>query len=1374
MEKFYLGLDIGTNSVGIACTDENYNLLRAKGNDLWAVRLFDEAKPASDRRMQRATRRRLMRRRKRIELLQELLAPLMAQKDDKFFLRLNNSPYMPEDKRGADSKYVIFADDDYNDVNFYREYPTIYHLRSALVRGEAKKDIRLYYLAMHHILKYRGNFLFEGQKLSEIRDVVKVFERLNESVTALYGDDGITFDTGRAEAFKVAALSRGGIKARTNKCCEALGVKDDAGKNMVSLMVGGSVKAAKLFGGDRGEISAVCFKKLEDEKFEAFAADLSEEEFDLLVSLRAVYNYITFENVLGGYRYISDAIVALYDKHAQDLKKLKALLHPNKTLYNMMFRAVSEKEKKEDKKDEDGEEKEDKKKKAIKNYSAYVGFSKVRGDKKEKCKRCVDADEFYKYVKSVITAHRGELDEKLADEVLADIEDGTFMPRPLNADNGVFPYQVNESELAEILKNAERDFPEFLEESEGCTLSEKIMSVLKFRIPYYVGPLNTHHEQKVNGKGGNSWMVRKEEGRITPWNFDEKVDRAKSNDKFMRRMTNKCAYLHGKDVLPKCSILYQKFDTLNQINKLTVNGIPVSVEIKQRVFNDLFLREKRVTFKRIRNYFAEIGYISESEKNDTVVSCGKNEDLKASMSTYVTLRNRLGDLVDTNEDMCEDIVLWHTLNTDKNIVGQLISEKYGDLPEVRENLKFLKGLNFKDFGKLSKELLCETPGGVDENTGEVYTIIGELYKTNMNFNELLWSDRYEFRKSIDEENGAAGHEVGYEDVESLYVSPAVRRGIWQALVMCDEYTTALGRKPDKVFVEVTRSKGKKEPTESRKKKLEKLYAGCTGIDDLKQQLSGMTDFNLRQERLYLYFRQLGKCMYSGDKIELDALMSDSYDVDHIIPRSLSKDDSLENKVLVSAVLNRYKKKNTYPVPESCRPPKAVELWNLLKAKELISGEKFDRLMRTNPLTQEELEAFENRQIVFTGQAAKAVAELLKRKYETEDGGSVVYYSKASAVSDFRKKFRFDKCRDTNDLHHARDAYLNIVVGNVYNVRFASLYLDKKRGKPISVSAEDDLYAKPIYGAWQCGKTLSTVHSTMNKFSMCVTKYSYKGKGAFYDQTVYPATDGGIGAPRKGKGPLSDTQKYGGYKTLNTAYFSVVSHIGKKKERIKTIEAVPVLAAYGIGDDAEKLRDYFVSKGLADPVVLVPVVKKYSLIRYNGTPVLITGITGKQIILHHAVQWFTDGGTDAYVKALQKFKDGADAGQLSGDESELEVNKSRVRSGIKINTENNLALYDKMISQLGSTVYGGLSGAANFLKNIREKREKFLSISLDKQVKTLLEMVKFLGGGKGLSDMTAIGLSAHSGMLLISQNITDAKVEFIHRSPCGLHTVIRRV
>ena len=44
---YYVGLDMGTSSVGWAVTDEDYKILRGKGKDMWGVRLFDEAKTAS-------------------------------------------------------------------------------------------------------------------------------------------------------------------------------------------------------------------------------------------------------------------------------------------------------------------------------------------------------------------------------------------------------------------------------------------------------------------------------------------------------------------------------------------------------------------------------------------------------------------------------------------------------------------------------------------------------------------------------------------------------------------------------------------------------------------------------------------------------------------------------------------------------------------------------------------------------------------------------------------------------------------------------------------------------------------------------------------------------------------------------------------------------------------------------------------------------------------------------------------------------------------------------------------------------------------------------------------------------------------------------
>ena len=57
--KYYIGLDMGTSSLGWAVTDDKYRLLRKKGKDMWGVRLFDEADTAAARRTNRVAKRRI-------------------------------------------------------------------------------------------------------------------------------------------------------------------------------------------------------------------------------------------------------------------------------------------------------------------------------------------------------------------------------------------------------------------------------------------------------------------------------------------------------------------------------------------------------------------------------------------------------------------------------------------------------------------------------------------------------------------------------------------------------------------------------------------------------------------------------------------------------------------------------------------------------------------------------------------------------------------------------------------------------------------------------------------------------------------------------------------------------------------------------------------------------------------------------------------------------------------------------------------------------------------------------------------------------------------------------------------------------------------
>ncbi len=43
--EYYLGLDMGTGSLGWAVTDSKYQLFRAHGKDLWGIRLFGSLTP---------------------------------------------------------------------------------------------------------------------------------------------------------------------------------------------------------------------------------------------------------------------------------------------------------------------------------------------------------------------------------------------------------------------------------------------------------------------------------------------------------------------------------------------------------------------------------------------------------------------------------------------------------------------------------------------------------------------------------------------------------------------------------------------------------------------------------------------------------------------------------------------------------------------------------------------------------------------------------------------------------------------------------------------------------------------------------------------------------------------------------------------------------------------------------------------------------------------------------------------------------------------------------------------------------------------------------------------------------------------------------
>ena len=370
------------------------------------------------------------------------------------------------------------------------------------------------------------------------------------------------------------------------------------------------------------------------------------------------------------------------------------------------------------------------------------------------------------------------------------------------------------------------------------------------------------------------------------------------------------------------------------------------------------------------------------------------------------------------------------------MVQNMVRQQY---PEVfsEEQLKKLNRLHYSGWGNFCAKFLTGIEG-VHEDTGQQFTILQALWETNCNLMQLL-SKQYTFQNAIEECNALNAGEIKSVDYDSLvrdlYTSPANKRAIWQTIQITEEIKKVMKGAPDKIFIEMARGEEKeKKRTQSRKDRLMELYAACeSDVREWTKELDRWNERDFNSMKLYLYYTQMGRCMYTGEPIDLDALMSGNskWDRDHIYPQSKIKDDSIDNLVLVNKTENAKKSNGLLSLEVQ---KKQREFWKELLEGGFISKKKYDRLTRNSDFSEEELAGFISRQLVETRQSSKAVAELLKRIYPD----SQIVYVKASLASQFRKNnLHMLKSRRVNDYHHAKDAYLNIVVGDVYDAKFTS-------------------------------------------------------------------------------------------------------------------------------------------------------------------------------------------------------------------------------------------------------------------------------------------------------------------------------------------------
>lgn len=1173
--KYYIGVDIGTNSVGWAVIDENGYLLNKGKHHLWGSRLFDQAQTAQNRRNYRSSRRRYNKRKERIRLLQMIMSDMVLEVDSSFFIRLEKTTFLDKEDKKAILKdnykmnYNLFCDEDYNDKDYFKVYPTIYHLRKKLCESDEKADPRLIYLALHHIVKYRGNFLYEGQELhlepsNKEEDLKILFDILGKNNDTVYdiSEEQIQFILKTV----VENISK---TAKVDECMSQLKLNSEDKKIVKEFMrglVGNKFNVSKLYMHedlqfDDEDLKLQFSDKSYEEKIMEYE-NVLEEKMEFIDLMQRFYSWIELSKIVGSdsqHASISGAMVNIYESHREDLRTLKeVMLKIGKKEYDEMFKPTS---------------------KNVVNYYNYVNPVACSGDK---------TDGFYKYVKKAIE----KSDDSRKDEILQKIANETYMLKQTSKNNAYIPYQMQKDELIKILDHQEKYYPVLKENRD------KIISILEFRISYYYGPLD--------GNKQFGWLIKKkgkENERILPWNHQEIVDVQETAAQFIKKLTNYCTYLPIEKVMPQKSLTCSMYEVLSEVNKIRIDGKLLSIDTKNRLIEDLFFKRKTVKEKDLINWLKQ-NQLTVGE----ITGYQKEKAFSSSLAPWIDFKEIFDEINDSNYDLIEKIIEDMTIFNEGSILKERLKKAYN----LNQNkVKKIMKLKYSGWSRLSKKLI----NGIraDNKFGSSVSILDVMKESHMALMEIINDQDLGFKQIIEKENFK--NETGsfeYEDIENLAGSPALKRGIWQTLQVIEEIKNYMGHEPKNIYIEFAREEQEKVRTTTRVKKLKSIY------NDIKNQLDVhgkevYSNLNKQDEkssiekRLYLYYTQLGKCMYSGESLDIDKLSD--YEIDHIFPRTLTSDDSLDNLVLVKKKENQ-RKLDDLVLPLEIRNKMEV-FWKKLYDNGLITQTKYYRLMR-DEFRRDQIDKFINRQLVETRQIIKHVANIIENHYED----TKVFTVRANLSHEFREKYGIYKNRNVNDFHHAHDAYIACIIGRYIQIRFPGLEAKYVYGQYMqNVKKTKNNIDKENHGfiinsmkyecidedtgevIWNPERILDYI-KCFNYRDVYITKKLDTNNRELFNVTILPNDKNSEKGKTKATIPVnklrSNVRKYGGFSGLQSDIVAIEGKKGKKIDR--RLINLPILLRYVSIEDQCK---YIMENNKYSDVKIIKKIKKNQLIEIDG-------------------------------------------------------------------------------------------------------------------------------------------------------------------------------
>ncbi len=383
------------------------------------------------------------------------------------------------------------------------------------------------------------------------------------------------------------------------------------------------------------------------------------------------------------------------------------------------------------------------------------------------------------------------------------------------------------------------------------------------------------------------------------------------------------------------------------------------------------------------------------------------------------------------------------------------------------------------------------------------------------------------------------------DIEPIN-NPVVRRAVAKTIRVINAVVRKYGP-PEVVRVELAREMGKSKA--DRDKIDAEQKANAKRNEELRQQIKkikGAEPTGQDIVKFKLFQEQKGVCLYSGKNIEIDRLFkpeAEYVEIDHIIPYSISLDNSYANKVLVLKEENQNKGRRTpyeYFGADSERWQRFETLVNTQ-----VHNWKKKRNLLTQALSEEQKNGFKQRNLVDTQYIARVIYNLINDHLQFAETGKYDKKRRTQAVNGaitahVRKRLGIQKIREDGDLHHAADAVVVACVSPSMIQKITQYtkhrecirktkegYLDTETGELMTREAYDAKYSPRFPAPWERFRQelearlsdnpaeeiarlhLATYDSEEEIKPVFVSrKPKRKTTGAAHKDTIYRKTDGG--------------------------------------------------------------------------------------------------------------------------------------------------------------------------------------------------------------------------------------------------------------------------